>query len=308
MPAPALDQPGSSIACFTCAYTLDGIDLTGQCPECGTNIITSCVWCAYDLSGTAPDAPCPECGVPVMSSIGADALGGASLGALRKAHLGFRIVTYAILAYIVMILASVLGIGSSVAIVSFGSGFSYWGTVGFAAVVNGLVLLFCSGWYLMSVPIGGLPEALRGDDRRRFLRVALVVFTFGSALYLVYAVGSTLLWGLDGDEPDPIALGAVILSLVNLLVFIVLYYAQLRSLTWWAILLHNRKMRRRSRHMAWSGPLIAVLGLLILFIGPLIVLVMYWNLIEYIRRDLKKAIKRRAASGRTKEDAGASLG
>lgn len=45
----------------------------------------------------------------------------------------------------------------------------------------------------------------------------------------------------------------------------------------------------------WLGPLLATFGLVIIGLGPLIALVLYWNMLDWVRKDLKRIRAERRA-------------
>lgn len=277
--------------CAKCSYNLTGIDISGSCPECGTILIESCVWCDYDLTNTAPDSPCPECGVPAVVSAGKNALAPVPTHKLRSIHTGFRLVTYGILLYILSVLAFVFGLFSQAVMTGIGE-FEFLVAAIIMTLVNyGLVLVICLGWFKLSAPLQELPEPMQGIDRRKFLKPTLWLFSSLVIIWMLYSLAS--LFNENDAEASLIEIAGLVVWVGLLMAMVLVYYAQLRYLNWFAKLLRNTKMEKRTRHMIWSGPLIAVVGALLFMLGPLIVLVMYWNLVEYLRRDLKKLIKAR---------------
>lgn len=274
--------------CAKCDYDLANIDPAGNCPECGTPIINACMWCGYDLSGTDPAGNCPECGVPVAHSIGSSALGPVPTERLRSVHTGFRIVTILILVYIVSAIVTVFGIQL---IASNNPDLMYPLTVLSALINNGLIFGIFFGWYKLSQPLTGLSTTIDVPDRRSFVRVMLAVAAVFTLFNLIYAFIP------DNSDPDAALSGVDLvfwgISFLSLAAMLILFIANVLYLGWFAKLVRNRKMERRSKHFVWSGPLIAFLGFPLLALGPLITLVIYWNMVEYIRRDLKKVIKAR---------------
>lgn len=283
---PSTPAPQDRLTCSSCGYNLAGINLDGSCPECGKPIIEQCLWCEYDLTNTAHDTNCPECGIPVITSIGYGVFAPAPIELLKSIHTGFKTVTILILVYIVTSIAA--GIAAA-AMTATGSNTANYTMVAVGSTINnGLILAIAFGWWKLSAPLPDLPAGISGEDRRSFLRVMIWIFAAATAL--------TLLLNLIPQnydpmaDPTPINFIAGILSLIFMIVMLIFYIAQVRYIGWFAKLVRNKKMERRAKHLVWSGPLIAILGLPLILIGPLIVLILYWNMIEYTRRDLKKII------------------
>ena len=83
---------------------------------------------------------------------------------------------------------------------------------------------------------------------------------------------------------------------VNLLAYtmmLVVFITSVLYMGWFAKIVRNKKMAGRAKHFIWSGPLMAITSVFLMMIGALIALVMYWNMVEYTRRDLKKIIDAR---------------
>lgn len=277
--------------CLKCSYDLAGCDPRGNCPECGTPIIDGCIVCAYDLSATDPDSNCPECGTPVVHSIGRSAFAGVPTKALKSVHLGFRIVTYLILLCIAAIVCLIAFMFSGVFLIASSDAVA-WVLAGL-----GLYLLVCPygvmfGWFKLSRPLEGLHPAIDAPARRKRLRRSLLGFAVALVLFTVISITTISLW----IAPDDLVLRTYFLGtqLALFVMSIFLFVTMVMYMGWFACMVRNKKMYRRSRHLIWSGPLIAIVGFPLLFLGPLITLILYWNMIEYTRRDLKKIIAARA--------------
>ena len=79
----------------------------------------------------------------------------------------------------------------------------------------------------------------------------------------------------------------VLLGVVSLLITIAYYIFQMLYIRWMATLLSNRKVYDRAKRLLWLGPLLMTVGLLLIGLGPIIALVLYWNMLDWIRKDLK---------------------
>lgn len=280
-------------ACIKCGYDLTGCDLKGNCPECGTTILGECIWCEYDLSGTSTVAKCPECGVPAVHSIGHSALAAVPTKQLRSIHLGFRFVTNLILLYIIAIVAMIL-FGFMGAFLLNPSG-TFFILLGIVAILTMLIPFgVVIGWFKLSKPMDGLPDLLDAPGRRKQLRVSLWVMTVTMLIFLALnIVLIPLQFGQGNSMLQASLIGARVLVFVAALISFIF---MVRYMGWFARLVRNRKMYRRSKHLVWSGPLIAIVGFMLLLIGPLVTLVLYWNQVEYVRRDLKKIIRARTST------------
>ena len=208
---------------------------------------------------------------------------------LSSVHTGFRLVTNLILLYIVSLVATFV-LAFAVGMNSVQNIYLLTAIAGFInnAIVFGIII----GWFKLSRPLNGLPEMLDAGDKRSFVRVMLWIFAAVTCISLIYSLIPS-----DPDAP-PTIIDMIygIISLISLFIVLALFIANVMYIGWFAKLVRNKKMSKRAKHFVWSGPLIAIVGFFILFLGPLITLVMYWNMIEYTRRDLKKIIAARAGS------------
>ena len=292
-PTPEAPRNECHSTCAKCDYNLTNIDPSGNCPECGTPIINGCIWCEYDLSGTDPDGRCPECGVPVVHSIGRSALGSVSTQRLRSIHLGFRMVTILILAYIIAIITLMLSLFLGMFMLNTGGALIFlFGGIALLTVLIpfGVVV----GWFKLSKPMDALPQQLDAPERRKQLRVSLWVLLVTMLLF----IGLGMVFSFLQINQSDWVLEAYLIAarLILFTVLLISFIFMVRYMGWFARLVRNRKMYRRSKHLVWSGPLIAIVGSVLLFLGPLITLILYWNMVEYIRRDLKKIINARATA------------
>lgn len=279
------------INCLSCNYNLVGIDLAGLCPECGNRILEKCFWCDYDLTNTAPEANCPECGVPAIGSIGDGILATAPDAILTTIYKGLRLATALIPISILWII--VVGFIIARYLINLDSTiFDFWLAL-LLLVSKLLILAMIFGWWKLASPIPGLPKSIAGSPQRKFLSITLIVFASIIAISIPISFIPT--------NPDPAAPSELIgylkigIGLAGLLSLIVFYFAQLWYMQWFTKLIKNQMMHKRAKYMIWLGPLIMVVGSMILFIGPIIVLVLYWDMLEHLRKDLKAIRKHKTA-------------
>jgi DNA-directed RNA polymerase subunit RPC12/RpoP len=280
-------RPEEHIACLKCNYDLTGMDPSGSCPECGTRITETCIVCEYDLSATDPRANCPECGTPVYCSSGRGALGAVPTEQLRSLHTGFRLITNLILLYIISMVLTIVALYYVIANMPD----DYYPFSVIAAIANnGLVFGVIYGWFRITPRLQNLPEPIDAPDKRSFVRITLWIFAAITSISLIYALIPTD----PNAPPSAIDIAYGIFSFLSAIFMLVVFVSNVMYMGWFARLVRNRKMAKRAKHFVWYGPLITVVGFFILFLGPLITLILYWNMIEYIRRDLKKIIAARA--------------
>lgn len=152
-------------------------------------------------------------------------------------------------------------------------------------------LLICGWWMLTS------PSTESMSRSRRWVR-ALVVFSavaLGVRTTLLFMGGGSI--GPNGipnfSRPLDIAFWSVMA--LESLVSLAAYFPQLLYLAWLARGVPDEPMRRRAMLLLWLGPLLMTVGLVLLGLGPLIALVLYWNLLDKFRKVFKSI---RAGHGR----------
>ena len=156
--------------------------------------------------------------------------------------------------------------------------------------VLGCLLIW--GWWMLTTP------STEGESSsRRWVR-ALVVFSavaLGVKTTLVFMGGGSI--GPNGlpnfSRPLDIAFWSI--AALESLVSLATYFPQLLYLAWLARGVPDEPMRRRAMLLLWLGPLLMTVGLVLLGLGPLIALVLYWNLLDKFRKVFKSI---RAGHGR----------
>ncbi|MBK9188343.1 MAG: hypothetical protein IPM33_05240 [Phycisphaerales bacterium] len=241
---------------------------------------SNCVQCSYNIRGLPISGKCPECGTPVELSLRGVLLQYASTEYLDTVRAGLSLVLNGILLYIVVtiltflgtiVFASVLGGGWSgytlaLTIVSFG--------------VHGIILF---GYWKYTEPDPGFVGRNLPDTARRVVRVAVVIQAGAAVIQLV-----TVLGGSAGSPAAPVV--SVIAFLGGLLAFaawIMGFFGIMRHTDWMARRIPDVFVINRIRLYIWLLPVIAVAGSIVLLLGPLIALIMYWNLLDRMRKHLK---------------------
>lgn len=252
----------------------------------------ACRGCGYNLRGLLRDGACPECGSPVARSLESDLLEFASPAYLETLHKG----VFLILTGVILQILSVIG--------SFVVGFSVsaLGRAGIGAMVlvqvcsTAFLLIELYGWWLFSEADPGYTGRNTGQTPRRIVRITLMV---QAPVVLVQLVVQNLAGppapGATISGIQALLLGlSVILGLSYYAAAAVSYFAKMLYVRWLAPRIPSEHVYRRSKLLMWLGPVLCTVGLLLFMLGPLIALVMYWNMLDIVRRDLK-AIRARVA-------------
>ncbi len=252
-----------------------------------------CVSCGYELAGLAPSGACPECGTLVARSLRGDLLAFAPAEYLARLHRGAAIVVVTIL---VMVVFVVLGIGLMAYLALSGVGGSAGGGVslavlegvmGLGGLALGLILLY--GWWLLSTPMP-MHQSTQMDTARRWVRglliasAALTALEFVADLAMGPPAGSASPAGSAASMSAMVLLGG--LGLLSALVGVAGYVMQMLYVAWLGQRIPDQDIHRRGKRNAWLVPVLATVGVIII-IGPLIALVLYWNLVDALRKQLK---------------------
>lgn len=151
----------------------------------------------------------------------------------------------------------------------------------FGFAMGGLLLW---GWWLLSTPNRDANSASRRWIRA-FVTASAVLIGVRSGLLLVGA-GTILPSGMPSfATPKDAAFWSI--TAVELLLSLAAYFAQMLYVAWLARRVPDDWMERRSRLLLWLGPILSTVGIVLLGLGPLIALVLYWNLLDRLRKALK---------------------
>lgn len=281
-------------SCAGCGYLLAGIDITGACPECNTPILGSCFHCGYNLEGSDPHGSCPECGVPAIESVGLGPFNLVSTGSLRAIHSGFRLSLGSILVYLVAVVIGAIGGGIMGASVSPGSGLPPWYhafLITTSAISNAAVLGFYRGMWKISTHPGGISRHADRPDRRRLLRVMCVIGAV--CVVMSFAFSFVPPQSPQNFSMRPVDIAALLVSLVCLGVMLLFWIALMRYVRWFASIARNKRMLGRAKHLIWSGPLMVVVGWVVLLIGPIVFVILFYRMLDSLRRDIRAILRSR---------------
>jgi hypothetical protein len=110
----------------------------------------------------------------------------------------------------------------------------------------------------------------------------MLIFTSGA--YAAAASGQ-----IDQSTPAIWTLLVVVMNLASLAASGLQFFASMIYLRWLAPRLPDDRVFKRAKMLMWLGPLLMTVGAFIL-IGPLVALVLYYNLLNWVRLDLKRIL------------------
>jgi hypothetical protein len=257
---PAPGQPGT---------TAGTIDLDRPCLACG-----------YNLRGLSPSSVCPECGSSVARSLQGNLLRFSGAEYLRQLHRGVFLVQASI---IIQILATIVVMIGGVALVWLGgSRPSPSDPVQVAAGMAkfGSSIITLAGWWLLSWPDPAILGTETGANARKVVRASVVVYTAAAGAGVLLDLAHVPRFNPRNAQ---LTLGLV-MALVGLIASVVWFFAAMRYLRWLGPRIPNLRVQMRAKLLTWLGPVLYILGC---GVGGLVALVMYYNLLNWVRKDLR---------------------
>ena len=247
-----------------------------------------CKQCGYALAGLDPGGVCPECGMSIERSLTDDRLIHSAQDYLARLHTG----VFLILAGIIVQLLTVFGgIGLGIVVSMSGVGSVRAAEIATQAVSTAASIGIAYGWWLFSSPDPAFTGRFDGSTARKVVRVTTII-NAGLAVVTVILNIATPPAALATPAGAP-ATGsmAVIfyaaIGLVGVVAWGVSFFASMLYLRWLCPRIPNPRASGRAKTLMWLGPVRYIPGSCS-GIGPLIALVLYWNMLDWIRRDLKR--------------------
>lgn len=284
-----------AVPCRRCGRSLLGLRMSDVCPGCKAPVSettgevsideASCMQCGYSLRGLREEGVCPECGTPIERSLRGNLLRYCSIEYVQSLRRGAWMVLASIVVQFVLFLFSILLVGVvSLAGAAWSLGIDL--ATNFIGVVAGFMSLY--GWWLLSALDPAYSGRDEGTTSRRVLRWAV-------ALGAGYAVMEFVYQAVPGLQFNA-ALGwmGIAMGLASLMLTAVQFFASMLYLRWLAPRLPNVKVYGRAKQFMWLGPLLVTVGAVCLGLGVLVAIVMYWNMMYWLYKDLV-AIEERIA-------------
>lgn len=238
----------------------------------------SCVKCGYNLRGLAYTAKCPECGTDVQMSLRGILLQFADREYLDKVLTGHSWVLNAILVSIVLMVVNIFVAvalkipGTEVAVSGLSIFISIWSFLGYLKLTE---------------PDPMFTGTERPDSARQVVRIAAMVSIAANTLAVIVG-GIALAGGGVGALPVVMISGA--LAVLGYIAFAVQFFAMMNYTMWLARRVPDQWVVKRATTYRWLLPVLTTVGVLLIGLGPLIALVLYWNLLDRMRKHLKAIV------------------
>jgi hypothetical protein len=241
-----------------------------------------CVRCSYNLRGLPVQGVCPECGTPVEQSLKGILLRFAAPEYLAAVESGLALVLYGILLQIILMVAEVIaGFAAAASRTS-------PALVQTAANLIGLVpvAMILVGYWRFTQPDPGFQGIEPPASARSVARVTVIVQAIANVISVVIALGVA---SAPGGGPAATVMTGVagLLGFVALAAWAVQFFAIMRYTRWMAGRVPDRFIVDRTRTYVWLLPLLSTVGVILIGLGPLAALILYWNLLNRLHKHAK---------------------
>jgi hypothetical protein len=270
---------------------IDGMSPAAPSPPTETisssplNTSVRCIQCVYNLLGLSEDGVCPECGTPIVNSTRGTMLAFSSPDYTKKLHDGVFTIQAAIIAWVLVFMASML-IGILAGGRSAGPGWMFTTVSLVISIVLWVVSLY--GWWRFSEPDPQYAGKDVGDSPRRFIRITAVIrVAIALAALPLSFLGTGSAMGAQSSSSLAVVIGMGV-GFVNLVVMLIWFIASMLYIKWLGARLPSHRIVKRAKLLLWLCPVLSVFGIVLLGLGPLIALVLFWNLLDWVRKDLKR--------------------
>jgi hypothetical protein len=285
-----------------------------------------CLRCGYRLTGLSSAMACPECGCSVRESMKGDLLEYAGDEELERLWRGVLLVEVSMIASVVIGLLSGL-VGAAIGAMAASGNAPTW-LPEVARLLSlfstfGLGILGALGWWWLSEPDPGRrdgpAEADTGRTWRRVLRASLIVslvFTvvvtvlqlfpqFATAMVPTTPTAPTTPTTPTGGPGAPVILPPItawviaflLLTGVAFVVQMLVMVASMMYLRTIAPRVPSGQMEQLCKVVAWLGPVLSTVGILLCMMGPLIAMILIIVVLEMLRGPIAAIRKRRRLAG-----------
>lgn len=290
IPAPGTPSVSELLGYKEAEVAIDGTVLSNR----------SCVKCAYNLLGLQQYSNCPECGTPVDKSLKGHLLRFASVEYLQTLATGFSLILNGILATCVAmgltiistIIISVLNATNNATITigvmtlklpsNLNTGLLE--SIGFLAQsLLGFIVFF--GYIKVTSEDPGMTGLEYPRRTRTALKVAVIVQICATTVLLLVKL-----------SPGTVSLGpgmsiaASVITVLSAIAWVVQFFSMMNYCKWLVSRIPDVTLIQKISKYTWQLPLVAVLLSCFFGLGSLIALIMYWELLYQIRKQLRQIL------------------
>ncbi len=247
-----------------------------------------CIRCGYSLLGLPLTGVCPECSTPVEKSCRGDLLRYSDPLYVRSLYVGSLCVVVCILLLVLVFIGSiVLGVLAPIANLSLSATSALTFLSQIVTVLVSLGMAY--GWWRLSERNPAAIDSSRDSTARMFVRVTAAVNAGFTLLQFILemvlgfsAYSSTSGFGMMSLY--------MLLSLGGIVVFAVAFFSQMKYLQWLGPKIPDPWVTKRAKLMMWLGPLLYIVGAPCLMLGPLVALILYYNMVTKVRGNLRQIL------------------
>lgn len=264
-----------------------------------------CIRCAYTLTGLSWDGLCPECSTPIALSVREPALADADRTYISKIRSGLSLVLSGTMVILFFFGARVI---YGTALHTFGAAPGPL-AVEIAAQCFGLLVLFVVmlGYWKFTEPDPGQVAIEVTSSARSWIRraaVGVIVLSIAVfAIELTQAVtkppptppAAPSATGTPTTAPAPAApatrgpleIARIVVSVLTLGAWSVLFVAMMRYTRWLGTRVPDLLIVRQTESYMWLLPITTIAGTILIAIGFIAALLMYWTLLHRLITHLK---------------------
>ena len=252
----------------------------------------SCIKCAYSLAGLPFSGVCPECGTSVADSLRGTLLQFAGRDYLVTLGKGLAFVLNGIL---ILVLTTMGLVGGSILATQ---GYADLQTVQLLGSIAMTLVSFAILWgYWMFTELDpGSANLEEQKSARKLARTCVLiqagttVLSLGVQVFMATARPPGTTNASQAFDTTMLVVTSVV-GLIAMIAWVVQFIALMRYLRLLARRVPDAYIEKRSKTYMWLLPVLQTVGTLACGLGPLVALVLYWNILHRLRQHVKSILK-----------------